>query len=45
MLLKKVVLGHRIMLRQEARMRNMTAASVVTDAVERVKAPLLSANG
>ncbi len=41
----QVVLGHRIMLRQEARMRNITAASIVNDAVERVKAPLLIANG
>ncbi len=41
----QVVLGHRVMLRQEARMKNMTAASVVTDAVERVKPPLLAAHG
>jgi MoxR-like ATPase len=36
------VLNHRIMIRQEARLKGVTALTVINDAVERVKTPLLA---
>jgi MoxR-like ATPase len=38
------VLNHRIMLRQEAKLRNVTPYSVISEAVERIKQPLLEKN-
>jgi MoxR-like ATPase len=35
------VLNHRIMLRQEARLRNVTSVAAINDAIEKVKQPLL----
>jgi MoxR-like ATPase len=38
------VLNHRIMTRQEARLRNITSFSVINEAIERVKVPLIEKN-
>lgn len=38
------VLNHRIMLRQEAKLRSVTPYSVISEALERVKQPLLEKN-
>jgi MoxR-like ATPase len=38
------VLNHRIMIRQEARLKNITPVTVINEAIDRVKAPLLAKN-
>jgi MoxR-like ATPase len=38
------VLNHRIMLRQEAKLRNVTSFGAINDAIEKVKQPLLEKN-
>jgi len=38
------VLNHRIMLRQESRFKNVTPVTVIIDAIDKVKQPLLEKN-
>jgi hypothetical protein len=39
------VLGHRIILRPEARLQNVSVAEILTDILDNVKVPLLEGRG